>query len=217
MDIDFPYAEDGARLRLLYRLPIPSTARDLLVFGAPEVTRELIEGWAGPAHVVETWSGAGLPAQSADVVALAGVAASASHGPASRTLLSGVFAALRPGGWAVGHIEQACTLRGLLGGRGWRAALQARRYLGRPEGCLSALRAAGFVSAAAWYVHPSIEAPMGLIPVDALAARAEFMRSARAGRGHHSWVGFLSRLALARMGLGGLQQAQLFFWAQRPC
>jgi hypothetical protein len=66
-------------------------------------------------------------------------------------------------------------------------------------------------------VRPNIAAPMGLIPADRVAARAEFLRSVRAMRGHYSVFGYAPRLLLAWLGLGGLQQGQLFFWARRPC
>lgn len=215
MDVEFPYAEDDARLRLLYRLPLPSTRGDLLVVGREDVAALLNGDWKGTrkSSTAQTPSDAG---RAFDVVALPDLTAD-GDGARGRALLARAHESLRPGGWLVGHVDQACTLRGLLAGRGWGAALAPRRYLGRPAGCALALREAGFGALHLWYVQPNIEAPMGLIPVDPVAARAQFLRLVRASRGHHSPWGYLLRLTLARLGLAGLQQGQLFFWAQRPC
>lgn len=215
VDADFPYAEDIARLRLLYRLQ--AGAGDLLVIGAAQMASELARDWPGKCRLAGSWRSVGVTEGPFDVVALPGWSAGAVHDPATRDELRRVHDLLRPGGWVIGHAEQACTLRRMLGGRGWWAALRPDRFVGRPTGCVAALSTAGFEAPSVWYVRPNIAAPMGLIPTDPAAARAEFLRSVRATRGHYSMFGYVPRLLLARLGLGGLQQGQLFFWARRPC
>lgn len=215
VDADFPYAEDIARLRLLYRLQV--TSGDLLVIGAAQMASELARDWPGRCRLAGSSRSVGAQEGAFDVVALPGWLVGSTREPATRDELKRVHGLLRPGGWVIGHIEQACTLRRLLGGRGWWAALRPERAVGHPAGCAAALADAGFEAPAVWYVRPNIAAPMGLIPADRVAARAEFLRSVRAMRGHYSVFGYAPRLLLAWLGLGGLQQGQLFFWARRPC
>ncbi|MCW5661954.1 MAG: hypothetical protein KIT60_29985 [Burkholderiaceae bacterium] len=217
MDANFPFAEDDARLRLLYRLPLPTGAGDMLVVGKTDMADLLKAGWTGNCTHAESWRALGGGAAHFDVVATPGLDLDAGDPEEAVGTLRRALSLLRPGGFIVGHMEHSCTLRGLANGRGWRAALHPARFFGRPVGCSLALQGAGFVASAVWYVQPNIQAPMGLIPSEPVAARAEFLRAIRATRGHHSRLGYVLRLALARLGLGGLQQGQLFFWAQRPC
>lgn len=216
MHPQLPYAENAARLRLLYCLPLPRTAKDVQVVGAPEVTSALLPSWPGAKPQASLPLAADAPS-AWDAIALAGVDLDAMDPAHRHEYLCRAYAQLRCSGWIVGHVRHASTLRGLIRGQGWKAAFLARRYFGRPLGCLAALRAAGFASPAVWYVHPDIEAPKGLISANSIAGRAEFLRSAHAGRGRHTAVGHLVRLTLARLDLGGLQQGQLFFWAQKAC
>lgn len=215
MDADFPYAEDIARLRLLYRLQ--ATTGDLLVIGAAQMASELARDWPGRCRLAGSWRSVGVSEGPFDVVALPGWAAGGVRDAATGDELRRVHDLLRPGGWVIGHADQACTLRRMLAGRGWWAALRPETFVRRPPGCIAALQSAGFAAPEVWYVRPNIAAPMGLIPTEPTAARAEFLRSVRATRGHYSLPGYVPRLLLAWLGLGGLQQGQLFFWARRPC
>lgn len=217
MDANFPFAEDESRLRLLYRLPLPKQALDVLVIGTTDMARLLREGWPGPCGHAESWHQVPDGDGRFDVIATPGLDLQASGPNDADVALRRIHSLLRPGGIVVGHMDQACTLRSLANGRGWLAALQPARFFGRPIGCSMALRRAGFEKPAVWYVQPNIDAPMGLMPTEPVAARAEFLRAVRAAHGHHSRLGYVMRLALARLGFGGLQQGQLFFWAQRPC
>jgi hypothetical protein len=58
---------------------------------------------------------------------------------------------------------------------------------------------------------------MGLIPTDPAAARAHFLRWIRSGKGYYSPPAYAARLLVAVLGLGGMQQNELFFWAKKPC
>jgi hypothetical protein len=86
-----------------------------------------------------------------------------------------------------------------------------------PSACRRALGAAGFVEVACFYVQPDMSDPMGLIADDRAAARAQFLRAVRAEQGHFGTLAYAARVLLAQLGLGGLQQAQIFFWARKPC
>lgn len=193
-----------------------ASAKDALIIGAPGIAGQLTGAWLGTTRHTASLPTLADGEQSWDVVALTSSPPfDASNPAATKELLAVAYTLLRPGGWVIGQIEQAVTLRGLARGQCWRALFHASHF-GRPRGCRERLLAAGFAEPAVWYVHPNIRAPMGLIPATP-AGNLVFARAAWAGRGHHRWVGFLSRLVVAHSGLGGLQQEHLFFWAQRPC
>ena len=82
---------------------------------------------------------------------------------------------------------------------------------------LRALKAAEFDSPHCSFVQPSIEDPMGLIPIDFNAARAQFLRAIRSERGHFGPLAYAARIGLSQVGLGGMQQANLFFWGRKAC
>ncbi|MBK9135273.1 MAG: hypothetical protein IPM15_13300 [Betaproteobacteria bacterium] len=217
MDANDAFAANVARFRLLYRLPLPLAVETVLVLGANDLSDQLAGAWPRVARRAASLESADADGTSWEVIALVDAGRADATVARTRGFLEEVNNRLRPDGWIVGYVEHAATWRRLLRGRGWCAALLAHRFFGRPRGCLRALREAGFDSCAVWYVHPLIEAPMGLIPAESRTERPEFVRAAHAGRGTHGALGFLARLALAHLGLGGLQQRHLFFWARKPC
>lgn len=208
MDVAYPYADAGARRALLYRLPVGEPPQRLLVVGTGAVAQEIAAGWHGP---VQLMSAAALAASwqahegAFDAVAWPGLGDSEGHMlPLARSVLA-------PRGLLLGHFEQRVTLRRL------HLALLPAGSLRSPAGCVRALEGAGYEEPAVWYVQPSISSPMGLIPTEPVAARAQFLRAIRSAHGHHSTVAYALRWLLAWAGLGGLQQNELFFWARKPC
>ena len=224
MDIEHPYADGPSRRHLLYRLrTAPPPRRLLLVSGDPE--SDLIgTGWGSPVTVLAP---SGLDAsflQSGtrfDAVALPWVTGlPSSTGCDGQRLLKAAHTLLVPGGVVMGHLRNIQTLRRLGTARGLAevvATLTHRGAMGSAAGCAAVLLRAGYAEPECWYVQPSISSPMGLIPSDPTAARAYFLRSIRSAQGHYSRSAYLARLLVAALGLGGMQQAELFFWAKKPC
>jgi hypothetical protein len=230
-DIQYPYTEDAARLRLLYRLnDAPEPKRLLIVAGVPE-DEQLGFAWDGGVTIASATTGLAALASGGpryDAIALPGilsVAASAVRPSGSARwrnadLLQRIGAALAPGGLVVGHMPHGRALRGLARPRNAlalaTAALSADGITG-PAACRRALTRAGLQQAECYYVQPNIAQPMALIPCDAAASRAHFLRAVRSSRGGYAPLGYGLRLALARLGLAGLLQSDLFFWARKPC
>ncbi len=222
MDIDFPFAEDKSRQQLLYRLPTaPAPRRLLLVGNDPD---GIARGWDGPVTtvaVVDLADAASPDGADFDAVALPGLTDMvAAGGTGALRLLADARRRLVPGGLVIGHLEHALTLRRLARPRqvaAILASLVGGGLIGSAAGCRKALLQSGFVEPECYYVVPSFDAPMGLIPCHPVAARAWFLRAVRAAEGHFSAPAYASRLLLAFMGLGGHQQGQLFFWARKTC
>lgn len=222
-----PYAADAARFRLLYRLPLSSTVRRILVIGSDSDADAAFDRASHEIEIEVVEPFASIADSTFDVVALpdclpAGCAnrqVRAASKP-SEGLLPTAYAALRPGGVVVGHLDHLAStygLKQLLGGkyRGgtWSGALS----LMTGSACRRTLTNAGFVEPECFYVEPRISAPMVLVPIHARAARRHFLRAIRRTRSHHTMPGHLLRMALAGLGYGGLLQPNLFFWARRPC
>ena len=224
MDVAYPYADGLSRRQLLYQLPTAPQPRRLLLVSADADSDLLGASWGGPVTVLAP---SGLDAgflkhgERFDAVALpwtTGLRSSA--GNAGPQLLQLAHALLVPGGLVVGHLHNVHTLRRLATARGLAevvATLAHRGAMGSAEGCGAALRRAGYTNPECWYVQPSIDSPMGLIPSDPTAARAHFLRSIRSAKGHFSRPAYAARLLVAALGLGGMQQSELFFWATKPC
>lgn len=206
MDTQPPYASGVSRLRLIYRFAAPHDAARVLVIGPSQAARDAFDLDARPVDVVEPGRS---PAGAAhDLVALPGTLDRDRAAP----LFGAAHAALRPGGRVAGHLSNAGSLHG------WRETLRGRSRAGATAARLQReLAAAGFVDAECFYVEPRIESPMALVPVQWRAAREHFLRAIRRTRRHYRPAGYGMRLALAAVGLGGMLQPQLFFWARRPC
>ncbi len=222
MDVEYPYAEDSSRRQLLYRLPTAPSPRRLLVVG--EDADLVGPGWGGPVGTAMPRELAAAQAGAAavvDAVALPGVLGlSGEPGPRAAQVLDGAWRRLVPGGVVVGHVEHRLTLRRLTSAAGLAAmarSIGGAGMLGSAKDCAAALRRAGFEDPECYYVVPNLDHPMGLIPCHPAAARAHFLRATRASQGHFNPVAYGARLLLARLGLGGMQQAQIFFWARKPC
>jgi len=223
MDVEYPYADSLSRRQLLYRLPPAPAPRRLLLVSEDPDSQLIGAGWGGPVTAVDA------PALNAafieegasfDAVALpwtTGVPPSASR--VGLPLLQKAHALLVPGGVVVGHVHNVHTLRRLVTVRGMAAigsAWMRPGGMGSVAACGAALRRAGFVDPECWYVQPSIESPLGLIPSDPTAARAHFVRAIRSAQGHYSRPAYAARLVGAALGLGGMQQPELFYWANKP-
>jgi hypothetical protein len=223
MDVEYPYAQGQARLQLLYRLPSAPPPRRLLL------VTDLIEGdgigagWGGPVTRVAssaldtaaTDGGARFDAVAVPAV-LGGGTAELSSRHAVLPWLQRLHELLVPGGLIVGHVDNLYALRRWATPSGLLAALRPAA-MGSAADCRATLLDAGFTLPECFYVQPSIVSPMGLIPCERVASRAHFLRSIRAAQGHYGHSAYAARLLMAWLGLGGMQQAQLFFWARKAC
>ena len=229
-DVQYPYADGLARLQLLYRLPTSPAPRRLLVVCADEEGSLIGGGWGGAVSVTAVSGLRAALSQGAerfDAVALPfvlerGTARSGTGAPEAGNdeILGLVRELLVPGGVVVGHLTHVCALRHLLswsGGCQFVKAFLRAQGIGRSAHCVDRLRQAGLTEIECFYVQPSIDAPMGLIPSQGAASRAHFLRAIRSASGHYGRIGYAVRLLLAQVGWGGVLQPQLFFWARRPC
>ncbi len=233
MDIQYPYAANAARLQLLYRLPTAPTPQRLLIVSANDSAASVGQGWPGDVTVVALAAidkvlGGGQARFDAvalpSVLGVLGIGNIALSGTGRRLhnsqLLAQVAGLLVPGGTLVGHMAHGWALRSIAKAQGLRDVVAARfepDAICRPADCLRVLARAGFNSTECFYIQPSVDAPMGLIPGQRRAARAQFLRAIRSARSGYSVSGYAFRLAMASLGLGGMFQSQLFFWARKPC
>jgi len=227
MDLRHPYSDPSARVQLLYRLPTaPAPRRLLVVAESPELRSEVAAGW-GSGEVMACDSAGFLRLATErsdcfDAVALPSTlsARAASRGIRNGHLLRAACRLLTPGGVVVGHLEHARALRRLKRPSAVvqliAAAFDGDAICG-PTGCCRLLRQAGLAAGECYYVQPHMHSPMGLVPSEAAAARAHFLRAVRSARHHWRASGHVVRLALCWAGLGGMLQGELFFWARRPC
>lgn len=218
-DPRLPFARGEDRLRLLYTLPLVDTPAATLLIGEDnEETRALRDGWSGAVTLMPvtalTQERCSTTTSGNDVVLLPG--ALRAGGPPPGQVVRAALAALRPGGVLVGHAVNMLSvhaLHGVLRGElprpwsGWAAPADVERSL-REHGC---------VDAECFLVEPRAAAPMVLIPADRAAARRHFLIAVRRNRPMYDSPGYLLRLLLARCGLGGMLQPDIFFWARRPC
>jgi hypothetical protein len=227
MDVEYPYADGLSRQQLLYRLPsAPQPRRLLLVSDAAD--SDLIGcSWRASVTVLPSSElGAALTHGEArfEAVAMPWVlgskTVSGGRHPDSSLLLRSAHRLLVPGGVVVGHLENIRTLRRLASVRGLGQVIGAAAHRGAissASGCIDALGRAGFIAPECYYVQPGIESPMGLIPCEPTPARAHFLRSIRSAQGNYSRPAYAGRLLVAFLGLGGMLQPELFFWARKPC
>jgi hypothetical protein len=195
MDIEYPYADAAARRQLLYRLPSVPVPRRLLVLAEAAADDALGDSWGGPiTHRALSDPGGLAPGGGAlfEAVALPRLAGNAAP------LLAAVHGLLVPGGVVIGGVTDRSAAR-------------------KPQRLRASLIAAGFQQPECWYVQPGMESPMALVPCDALAAKAHFVRAARAARSLYSPPAYVLRLLAARLGIVAWRQTELFFWARKPC
>jgi hypothetical protein len=81
----------------------------------------------------------------------------------------------------------------------------------------AALEGAGLVNVECYFVQPSIDDPMALVPAAPEAAKAHHRRQLDGARPHFSGPGYAMRRLAIACGLGGRRQRSLLFWARRPC
>jgi hypothetical protein len=228
MDVgEHPYAGGLSRRQLLYRLPPTPQPRRLLVVSDAADGDLIHGGWGGPVTVLTSSGVDAALAQGEgrfDVVAMPWVLGSNASPEFRRAdaaqLLCSAHRLLVPGGVVVGHVENTCTLRRLIRIRGLSEFVRAvarRDAIGSPSRCKASLLGAGFTEPECYYVQPNIESPMSLVPCEPSPARAHFLRTIRSAQGHYSSPAYALRLLVALLGLGGMQQPQLFFWATKPC
>lgn len=230
MDIAYPYADDIARLRLLYRLPTVPAPQRLLLVAPDDAARQLGQAWPGPVTVVPAalaLQQLGRAQARFDTVALPQVLglrhALACDGPAmagNQQVLDAAWQWLVPGGAVVGHLPHGWALRRAWRPRGWSELARAglcQDAITTPAQMLRQLRASGFSAPHCFYVQPSMASPMALVPCQAQAAKAHFLRAIRAARSNHGHLGQGLRLLLAHLGLAGMLQSDLLFWAHKPC
>ena len=227
MDIEYPYADGASRRQLLYRLPSTPQPRRLLLIGEAVDCGLIGEGWGGPITTLTRAQVNAFPSLDEarfDAVALPWVVGSKGiddvRRPNGVQLFRLAHRLLVPGGVVMGHLANIWTLRRITSLRGLvevTGSLVRRGVIGGASRCKDTLTLAGFAEPECYYVQPNIESPMGLIPCDPRTARAHFLRSVRSARGHHSGPAYAARLMVAFLGLGGLQQSELFFWAKKPC
>lgn len=227
MDVEYPFAAGVSRRQLLYRLPSTPLPRRLLLVSDTAESELIGGGWGGPVTTLpssETDAALRQGGACFDAVALPGLlgarATSVQRQADDEHLLHVAFALLISGGVVVGHLENICALRRVTSRHGLaqvaRAALRPGAIVSASR-CKGALVRAGFIEPECYYVQPSIAEPMGLIPSEPVPARAQFLRVARSAQGHHGRFAYAARLLIAHLGLGGMQQRELFFWARKPC
>lgn len=229
MDSRPPFATGGERLRLLYRLPLTGRESRILVMGSQAEADAVFDRDSQHTTIDAIQPDARTALSDYDVVALpgsllridsdSGCIVHGLPGPPEH-LLRLAYSALRPGGTVVGHLDHLLSahglgqaLRGCIGIGSW---IRCRPLISGPK-CLETLMRLGFEGSECFYVEPQIAAPMTAVPVHPLAARSHFIRAIRRTRDQYSLPGFVLRMALARVRLGGALQPHLFFWAQRPC
>lgn len=227
MDANPPFAADAERLRLLYRLPLTGEERRILLIGTRELAAQLFPPMQTGVEVVvrdgRLQPGDGLFDAIVLPLQLLGDSLDGVGRPIDRplpALLSELCRSMRPGGLIVGHLEQVvsiATARTALRRRISWSRWRCWRGAWTGEGCLRSMKAAGLEAAECYYVEPRITAPMSIVPLAWLPARAHFLRAIMRTHEHYTLPGYLMRLLLAYLGLGGLLQPHLFFWARRPC
>lgn len=221
MDVQYPYANGLARQHLLYRLAAVPAPRRLLLVYAERTDKSIASSWDGPAEVIagpKLISFAKRDETGFDAVALPQVLGS-PPAPANE-ILQAAHRLLAPGGFVIGHVEHLLALRRLASVGGlcrWALSASGRNGIGTPARCLRELARAGFTQAECYYVYPSIDAPLALIPCHHGPARQQFLRAIRSSPNQYGRLSYLLRLMAASVGLGGMQQPQLFFWAGKPC
>lgn len=220
MDVQYPYASVEARLRLLYRLPLPRERKRQIQVGERSLGGP--EWLESPHHlsVEELLRGQGEVGSGVDVVGLPGAVDACADEAQVMALLRAAHGLLRPGGVVVGHCQNPWALKVLRHRLGWRHLRRLAR-IGGPVGsaasCVRVLNRAGFLAVQCGYVQPDLSDPMGLIPSQRDAARAQFLRVTRAERGHFAPPAYALRIGLAWAGWGGAQQREVFYWGQKAC
>lgn len=225
MMIQHPLASDLARTQFLYRLPLTRPAGRLLVVGGASVLKTL--GWPSDYCNIESSLDANASKEIEEPAKYSAIAIPAIINPFSNTIesqgnsdyLAKLFARLTPGGVIVGHmnnglfignIAQPAKLRVLL------AAIVDAKCPNTPKRLNFLLRAAGFTEVECFYVQPSIESPMALIPCVSTVSDSYFKRYASTARTNQSAASYWGRRMAVRLGLGGVLRNSIFFWGRHP-
>lgn len=212
-DAPLPYAGDDDRFSLLYRLPSDErmTGRACIVRSGTDGRRLDLQR---PSDVVDR---ARFESEECDAGRWAVVALPATLDPLTRELsgrlLSRAVERLLPGGALVGHVRHRHSIRNM-----------ARRWLvrsgdanaGWATGALRRqLLQAGLADVELYYVRPSIDSPLALVPTTPAAANAVFSWSIRSARGDHGRLGYWARRLVTLAGAGWLLQDTILFWGYR--
>ena len=227
MDSQPPFATGAQRLRLLYRLPLTGREARILVIGS-HAEAEAVFGKALPHATIEVVEpGTPIVSSGFDAVALPGSLVRGEVGAhrqesvvSPEQLLQLAYSSLRPGGIVLGHLDHLLSAHGLRRAAQGRSTLvswlRCRSVISGPR-CQRTLSRLGFIGAECFFVEPQIEAPMAVVSVHPLTAKSHFLRAIRRTRAQYSAAGYVLRMTLAGLQLGGVLQPHLFFWAKRPC
>ena len=133
MDSRPPFATGAERLRLLYKLPLTGQESRILVIGSAADADAVFDRGTQRAEIEVVAPAAPMASSAFDVVALPG--ALTCYGVddglrrppvAPHHLLRLAYAALRPGGTVIGHLDHLQSLHGLkLARNSWRARIVA--------------------------------------------------------------------------------------------
>ena len=195
---------------MLYRLPLAGTPAHLLIVG--DRGAELLAGWPGEAAawpldtLADRLQRADAPAF--DALAMPGLLCSGGRtiveGFSGVSLLSALSGRLVPGGVVVGDAPRSWAARHRLASSG----------VGRLR---STLEGAGLTDVECYFVSPSIDDPMTLIPAERRASNAHFRRQLARARPHFTPLGYALRAMAIALSLGARDQCSILFWARRPC
>ena len=226
MSIRHPFESDQARLQLLYRLPLTYPSGRLLVMGQASQVRAV--GWSS--EVCEIGLAPTLTGQLEEfdkacyaAIAIPGVLGAFENRVGANStpnFLAGLTERLAPGGWVIGHMNHGLYLGGLAQPTLWLKFLAAvidNKRPNSPRRLKLLLQTAGLVDVECYYVQPSIESPMALIPCVRAVSDTYFMRCASSARSSHAAHAYWGRKIALKLGLGGCLRSSIFFWGRRPC
>ena len=221
-----PFESDQARIQHLYRLPLAYPTGRLLVMG--QASQMLAVGWSS--EVCNIGSTATLTAQLEKVekacyaaIAIPAVLSAFENRVGAYNtpdFLAGLTKCLAPGGLIIGHMNHGLYLGALARPTEWVKFLAATIDSKRPNSpnrLNRLLQSAGLVDVECYYVQPSIESPMALIPCVRAVADAYFMQCISSTRNSHAAPAFWGRQLVMKLGLGGCLRNSIFFWGRRPC
>ena len=226
MELSHPYESDIARFQLLYQLPLPDNHRRSLIIGENTLVHRV--GWGGDViELTDQSDPTDLLSDSLgdnfDAIALPGVLRPLSSYVGQTdtpNFLRQLKQKLAPGGVLIGHLHHGLFANTLVHPSNWPGLLGAysdRRCPYRSSRLLDLLNKAGLSDAKCFYVLPSIEAPMGLIPACPEVVKPYILRGLSGARVGHSVMAYWGRRLVVEVGLASTLRDTLFFWAHRSC